>query len=356
MRPWPRPRLTIEVSCCSGTKVVRTGMTDEAAGVDWGARRGGGVAARGARAPPNRIRLLGVLIGVAESDPVGQALFAAFRAALATLGWTEDGNLRIELRWGGSNADRIRILAKELVDLQPDAIFDHSTPVARALARETRTIPIVFVNVSDPIGDGIVASLAHPGGNMTGFMNLDPAMSGKWVELLKEIAPRTVRAAVLFNPATAPRFQFTMLSIQAAASSLGVEVSATPVQAKNEIEGVISAQARNPGGGLIMAPDVFIATNRDLIIALAARYGAPAIYFLPFFAKAGGLITYGDDPFEQWRLAAGYIDRILKGAKPADLAVQAPTKFQLVINLKTANALGLTVPPTLLARADEVIE
>jgi putative ABC transport system substrate-binding protein len=235
--------------------------------------------------------------------------------------------------------------------------FDHSTPVARALARETQTIPIVFVNVSDPIGDGIVASLAHPGGNMTGFMNLDPAMSGKWVELLKEIAPHTMRAAVLFNPATAPRFfQFTMASIQAAASSLGVEVSATPVHAQDEIEGAISAQARNPGGGLIMAPDVFIATNRDLIIAQAARYGVPAIYFLPFFAKAGGLITYGDDPFEQWRLAAAYIDRIFKGAKPADLAVQAPTKFQLVINLKTAKALGLEVPPSLLARADEVIE
>jgi len=181
-------------------------------------------------------------------------------------------------------------------------------------------------------------------------------MSSKWVELLKEIAPRTVRAGVLFNPATAPPLQFTMRAIETAASSLGVEVSAAPVHAKEEIEGVFAAQARNPGSGLIMAPDIFIATNRDLIIELAARYSVPAIYFLPFFAKAGGLISYGDDPFEQWRLAAGYIDRILKGEKPADLPLQAPQKFELIINLKTAKALGLTVPPQLLARADEVIE
>jgi ABC-type uncharacterized transport system substrate-binding protein len=303
--------------------------------------------------------LLGVLIGVADSDPVGQALLAAFRAALAKLGWTEGGNLRIELRWGASNADRIRTLAKELVALRPDAIFVHSTPGTVAVVHETRTIPIVFVNVSDPIGGGIATSFAHPGGNATGFTNLDPAMGGKWVELLKQIAPRTVRVAVLFNPAIVPPQQsrFTLLAIEAAASSLAVEVSAAPVQSKDEIEGVIAAQAHNPGGGLIMVPDVYIATNRDLIIALAARYEVPAIYFLPFFAKAGGLISYGDDPFEQWRLAAGYIDRILKGAaKPADLPVQAPTKFQLVINLKTAKALGLTVPPKLLATADEVIE
>ena len=301
--------------------------------------------------------LIGVLLPVAESDPVEQALFATFRAALGKLGWMEGGNLRIELRWGASNADRIRAAAKELVELKPDAIFVHSTPATSALAHETKTIPMVFVNVSDPISPGFAASLAHPGGNITGFTNLDPAMSSKWVELLKEIAPRTVRAGVLFNPATAPPLQFTMRAIETAASSLGVEVSAVPVHAKEEIEGVFAAQARSPGSGLIMAPDVFIATNRDLIIALAARYEIPTIYFLPFFAKAGGLISYGDDPFEQWRLAAGYIDRILKGAaKPAGLPIQAPTKFQLVINLKTAKALGLTVPAELLATANEVLE
>jgi len=301
--------------------------------------------------------LIGVLIGVADSDPVGQALLAAFRAELGKLGWTEGGNLRIELRWGNSNEDRIRTLAKELVELKPEAIFVHSTPATSALAHETRTIPMVFVNVSDPISPGFAASFAHPGGNITGFTNLDPAMSSNWVELLKEIAPRTVHAAVLFNPATAPPLQFTMRAIEAAASSAGVEVVAAPVHAKDEIEGVLAAQARDPGSGLIMAPDVFIATNRDLIIGLAARYEIPTIYFLPFFAKAGGLISYGDDPFEQWRLAAGYIDRILKdAAKPADLPIQAPTKFKLVVNLKTAKALGLTVPARLLATADEVIE
>src|SRR6516162_7114863 len=312
----------------------------------------------GARAQqPVASALIGVLLGVADSDPVEQALLAAFRAALGKLGWTEGGNLRVELRWGASNADRIKAAAKELVELKPDAIFVHSTPATSALAHETRTIPIVFVNVSDPISPGFAASLAHPGGNITGFTNLDPAMSSKWVELLKEIAPRTVRAGVLFNPATAPPLQFTMRAIETAASSLGVEVSAAPVHAKEEIEGVFAAQARNPGSGLIMAPDIFIATNRDLIIELAARYSVPAIYFLPFFAKAGGLISYGDDPFEQWRLAAGYIDRILKdAAKPADLPIQAPTKFKLVVNLKTAKALGLTVPARLLATADEVIE
>jgi putative ABC transport system substrate-binding protein len=305
---------------------------------------------------PDRMRLIGMLMGLAEGDPVGESVFAAFRAALGQLGWTEGSNLRIEPRWAAGNADRIGTFAKELVELKPDAIFAHTTPVTVALAHETRTIPIVFVNVFDPIGTGFIASIAHPGGNITGFTNLDPAMSSKWVELLKEIAPHTVRAAVLFNPATAVPLQFYMPSIQAAASSLAIEVTAAPVHAKDEIEGVIAAQARNPGGSLIMAPDLFIATNRDLIIALTARYRVPTIYFLPFFAEAGGLISYGDDPFEQWRQAAGYIDRILKGEKPAGLPVQAPTKYQLVLNLKTANTLGLTLPPSLLSTANEVIE
>ena len=250
----------------------------------------------------------------------------------------------------------MRTLAKELVDLRPNAIFGVTTPATGALARETKTIPIVFAGVSDPIGSGFAANLAHPAGNITGFMSNDPAgtLGGKWVELLKQIAPRTVRVALLFNPATAVPLQYTLPSIQAAAFSLAVQVNAAPVHAKDEIEGVIAAQTRDPGGGLIVMPDVFNDVNRELIIAQAARYSVPAIYFNRFFS--GGLISYGDVRSEQFRLAAGYIDRVLKGEKPADLPVQVPTRFELIINLKTAKALGLTIPDKLLATADEVIE
>ena len=304
----------------------------------------------------NRMRLIGVLMGFAETDPTAQSWLAEFRGGLAKRGWTEGSNLRIELRWGAGDAERIRRLAKELVDLQPVSIFGQTTPVVDALARETRTIPIVFAAVADPIGSGFATSFAHPGGNITGFTSVDPALGGKWVELLKEIAPRTVRMALLFNPATAAAPQFLMPSIQAAAASFAVEVSATPVHAKEEIEGVIAAHARNPGGGIIVMPDVFEAANRNLIIALAARYGVPTIYFTRFFAESGGLISYGDDRAEPFRQAAEYIDRILKGAKAADLPVQAPIKFELIINLKTAKALGLDVPIGLQQIADEVIE
>jgi putative ABC transport system substrate-binding protein len=304
------------------------------------------------------MRLIGVLMAYAESDSTAQSWLAAFRAALAKLGWTEGSNLRIELRWSAADADRMRTLAKELVDLRPNAIFGVTTPAIGALARETRTIPIVFAGVSDPIGAGYVDNLARPGGNITGFMsgNGDPALGGKWVELLKQIAPRTVRVALLSNPATAVPVQSFMPSIQAAASSFALQVSAAPVHGKDEIEGVIAAQARDPGGGLIVMPDVFNDVNRELIIALAARYSVPTIYFNRFFSEPGGLISYGDVRSEQFRLAAGYIDRVLKGEKPADLPVQVPTKFELVINLKTAKALGLTIPDKLLATADEVIE
>ena len=318
----------------------------------------GGVAAWpiAARAQqPDRMRLIGVLMAYAESDLTAQSWLAAFRGALSKLGWTEGSNLRIELRWSADNADMMRALAKELVDLRPNAIFGVTTPVIRALARETKTIPIVFAGVSDPIGSGFAANLAHPGGNITGFMSNDPAgtLGGKWVGLLKEIAPRTVHVALLFNPATTVPLQFTLPSIQAAASSFAVQVSAAPVHAKDEIEGVIAAQTRDPGGGLIAMPDVFNDVNRELIIALAARYSVPTIYFNRFFS--GGLISYGDVRSEQFRLAAGYIDRILKGEKPADLPLQAP-KFELIINLKTAKALGLEVPLFFQQRADEVIE
>jgi putative ABC transport system substrate-binding protein len=248
-------------------------------------------------------------------------------------------------------------LAKELINLQPDAILGQTTLATSALAGETRTIPIVFAVVADPIGNGFVASLTRPGGKLTGFTALDSAMGGKWVGLLKEIAPRTERIALLFNPATAMPFQFLMPSIEAAASSFAVEVSAAPVRMQEEIENVIGAQARSPDGGLIVMPDVFNTRNRDLIIALAARYAVPAMYFNPtYFAESGGLIGYSDDYAEEGRLAAEYIDRILKGEKPADLPVQNPTKYQLIINLKTAKALGLTVAPGLLAIADQVVE
>jgi putative tryptophan/tyrosine transport system substrate-binding protein len=250
----------------------------------------------------------------------------------------------------------MKTFAKELVDLRPDALVGGSTAVTGALARETRTIPIVFTVVADPIGSGFVASLAHPGGNITGFTAVDPAMGGKWLELLKEIAPRTVRAALLFNPSTAVPIQLFMPSIQAAALSFAVQASAAPVHAKDEIEDVIAAQARDPGGGLIVMPDIFNTYNRDLIITLAARYGVPASYAENIFAKSGGLIAYGSVFVESYRQGAGYVDRLLKGVKPADLPVQAPTKFELLINMKTAKALGLEVSAKLLSLADVLIE
>ena len=303
-----------------------------------------------------RVRTIGVLMNFLESDPAGQVGFEAFRDALKKLGWREGSDLRIELRWAESDPDRLRAFAKELVELRPDAIVAGSTAGVVALARETRTIPIVFATVADPIGSGFAGSLAHPGGNITGFAAVDSAMGGKWLELLKEIAPRTERVALLFNPVTAVPVQFFMPSIQVAASSFAVQASAAPIHAKDEIEGVIAAQARNPGGGLIVMPDAFNTTNRNLIIGLAARYSVPASYAQDIFAKSGGLIAYSSVRTEAYRQVAGYIDRILKGEKPADLPVQAPTKFELLINIKTAKALGLEVPAKLLSIADEVIE
>jgi ABC-type uncharacterized transport system substrate-binding protein len=308
------------------------------------------LAARGQQ--PERLRRIGVLM--AYANPTAQSMFTAFRGALTKLGWAEGGNLRTEVRWGRGDADEIKSYAKELVSLRPDAIVGHSTPVVVALVRETQTIPIVFVNVADPIGSGFVASLSRPGGNLTGFTTDNSALGGKWVELLKAIAPGTMRIALLFNPATAVPLKIYMPSIQAAASSLAVQA---PVHAKDEIEAVIAAQARDPGGGLIVMPDPFNTTNREQIIVLAARYGVPAIYFTPTnYAELGGLIAYGNDFTEQFPLAAAYVDRILKGMKPAELPVQAPTKFDLVINLKTANALGLDIPFHLQQRADKLIE
>src|SRR5215469_12499107 len=254
-----------------------------------------------------KTRLMGVLMGYAESDRTARSEVAAFRGGLAKLGWTEGSNLRIELRWGNADPDRIRTSAKELIDLRPEVILSHTTLVTGALARETRTIPIVFVGVGEPIASGFAASVARPGGNSTGFMVETPEQGGKWVELLKEIAPRTVRMALLFNPVTAVPVQIFMSSIQAAASSLAIQISNAPVRAKDEIEGVIAAQAHNPGGGLIVMPDSFNTVNREPIISLAARYGVPAVYWNRFFTESGGLITYGTDFVEQFRQVPEYI-------------------------------------------------
>ncbi len=305
---------------------------------------------------PDRLRLIGVLIGWADNDPATQSLVAAFRESMAKLGWTESRNLRVEVRWGNGDAARIGAFARELVNLKPDVILGQTTPVIGALARETSIIPIVFVQVTDPIGSGFAASLARPAGNKTGFTTDNSAQGGKWVDLLKEIAPHTVRIALLFNPNTAPPAKFFMPSVQAAAASLGVEARIAPVHTKDGIEAVIAEQARQPGGGIIVTPDPFNVANRDLIVAQVARHGVPTIYFNRSFADSGGLIVYGDVFAGQFRQAAEYVDRILKGAKPADLPVQAPTKFELIVNLKTAKALGLSVPGALLVRADEVIE
>ena len=302
------------------------------------------------------VRLVGVLMDYADSDPDSQSLVTAFRDELAKLGWKEGGNLRLEVRWSAGSAERVKTFAKELVDLRPDAILGRGTPETTALARETRTIPIVFAATSDPIGSGFVASFTHPGGNISGFTNVESTVGGKWVELLKEMAPHTTHVALLFNPATAPPVEFYLPSIQAAATSLAIRASIAPVHATDGIEGVIAELARAPGGGLIMMPDTFNVTNRGLIIALAARYGVPLVSNNPLFAQSGALITYGVDFSDLLRQAAGYIDRILKGANPADLPVQNPTKFNLAINLSTAKALGLNVPLSLQQRADALIE
>jgi putative tryptophan/tyrosine transport system substrate-binding protein len=303
---------------------------------------------------PERVRRIGVLM--ANIGPIAQSEVTAFVGSLKGLGWTEGSNLQTEVRWGAGDPDRIQSSA-ELVNLRPDVIVANGTPAVVSLVRETNTTSIVFVNVADPIGSGFVETLSHPGGNLTGFTTDNSELGGKWVELLKELAPRTVCVTLLFNPATAVPLKIYMPSIKAAASSSAVEVNAAPVHAQDEIEGVIAAQARDPKGSIIVMPDPFNVTNSQRIVLLAARYGVPAIYFTPtYFAELGGLVAYGSDFAGQFPQAAVYVDRILKGAKPAELPVQAPTKFDLVINLKTAKALGLNVSPSLLVGAARVIE
>ncbi len=305
----------------------------------------------------DRIRRIGVLIPFAESDADAQTQVIAFREQLQRLGWTDGSNVRIDYRWAVGEVGLIRTFAKELVELQPDVILARTTSVTTALLQETRTIPIVFVVVSDPVGDGFVASMARPGGNSTGFTNIEASLGGKWVELLKEINPRIARVAAMFNPKTAPGGgSYYMRLVEDAAASIPVKVIATPVQDVAEIEHAIEAFTREPNGGLLVMPDVTTAFNRDLIIALAARHRLPAVYGNRYYVTSGGLVSYGVDIVDMYRRAASYVDRILHGAKPSELPVQAPVKFELVINLRTAKALALTIPPQLLTRADEVIE
>jgi putative ABC transport system substrate-binding protein len=303
------------------------------------------------------MRRIGVLMAHAESDPEFQAYVAAFREGLQNLGWVEGRNFRLDFRWGAlDDAELRKRAAIELIALKPDLIVTQNTPPTATMLQQTRTIPVVFVVVADPVGSGFVQNLARPGGNATGFTIMEPTTTGKWLELLKEIAPRSNRAALLFNPATAPYASIYLNPFKAAAASLGFEATAATVHDRAELDTVIAAQAREPNGGLIVIPDGFLNVHRADIISLAARYRLPAVYPWRFFAEQGGLLSYGSEQRDFFRLAATYVNRILKGEKPADLPAQAPTEYKLVINLTTAKALGLTVPPTLLDRADKVIE
>ena len=302
-----------------------------------------------------RMRRIGFLMFLAEDDPGAKARIAAFIEGLQQLDWTLGRNVQIEIRWGAADAVRSRKYAAELVALAPDVIVAAGSETTAALREVTRTLPIVFVAVSDPVGAGYVASLARPGGNVTGFTFVEYGMSGKWLELLKEIAPRVTRAAILRDPTLAAGTG-QLGAIQSVAPSLGVETSPIDTRDAGEIERSITDFARTPNAGLVVVAVPGAIVNRKLIITLAAQHRLPAVYFQSIFARDGGLISYGPDPVALFRQAAGYVDRILKGEKPADLPVQAPTKYELCINLKTAKTLGLTIPPSVLARADEVIE
>jgi putative ABC transport system substrate-binding protein len=299
------------------------------------------------------MRRIGVLTGLA-ANPDSQARHAAFQQGLQQLGWTDGRNMQIEYRWGAGNADNIRKYAAELAALAPDVILVTGGALEQVL-QATRSVPIVFTVVPDPVGSGFVASLARPGSNATGFVQFEYSLTGKWPELLKQIAPGVTRAAVLWDP-TVPAGIGQFAVIQSVAPSVGMELIPINMRDMAETERVVAAFAREPNGGLIVTSSAMAQARRDLIVTLAARHKLPAVYFQRVFVTGGGLISYGADVVDQYRRAAGYVDRILKGEKPADLPVQAPTKYELVINLKTAKTLGITVPATLLARADEVIE
>jgi putative tryptophan/tyrosine transport system substrate-binding protein len=302
-------------------------------------------------------RRIGMLIGYAEDDPEIRARLTMFRQSLEGSGWNEGRSVRIDYRFAPASPERAQVFAKELITLQPDVLVGNSTPATAALLRETRAIPIVFVGVSDPIGSHFVASIARPGGSITGFTNFAPSMIGKWLEMLKQIAPNIERAAVIFNPDTAPGGgSFFLEPFEEVARSFKVKPVTARVKDAAEVASAIAALAREPDGSLIVMPDAFTTVHRQLIILLSARYALPAIYPYRYQAVEGGLLSYGVDDIDLMRRAAPYVDRILKGEKAGDLPVQAPTKFDLVINLRSAKVLGLTVPPTLLALADEVIE
>jgi len=305
-----------------------------------------------------RVRRVGVLSSNDENDASARAtLLAAFTRALAELGWTEGRNLRIDIRWTAGSIERARARAEELVGLQPDVIFVDSTAQTAALQRETRTIPIVFVNVSDPVGSGFVAGLPRPSGNITGFAYAEPTLGGKWLELLKEIAPGVTRAAFMFNPDTAPYARsYYLPSFEASARSLKIEPTAAPIRSYAEIETNIISLGRQPGAGLVAVPDISMYNNREALVSLLTRSNVPAIYNDPGYARIGGLLSYGAELLDLTRRAAAYVDRILRGERPADLPVQMPVKYLMALNPRTAKALGLTIPPTLLAIADEVIE
>jgi len=306
---------------------------------------------------PNDMRRIGVLMGYRESASEGQTFIAAFRDWLHKLGWREGYNTLIDARWAApQDADSMQRFAKELVGLQPDVILSHSTPTTTALLQQTRTIPIVFAHVSDPVGSGFVTSFPRPGGNVTGFDVSEPAQAGKWVELLKDIAPRVTRVGMLYNPISAAYAKFWLTPFKVAAASFAVEAIEAPVRNKSELMSVLATQARETNSGLIAMPDSFLIAHRAEITSLADYFGVPAVYPYRFFAEVGGLLSYGIDLTDNFRRAAAYVDRILKGDRPSELPVQAPIKFELVINLRAAKALGLDVPWSLLLRADALVE
>jgi putative ABC transport system substrate-binding protein len=307
---------------------------------------------------PDRMRRIGVLATFGEDDGLAQRWIGAFRKELDEAGWREGRDVEIDYGWAADDAGRLRSLAKQLVKRRPDVIFAVTTPAVAALLKETRTIAIVFAVVSDPEGSGFVKKLSRPGGNVTGFtdINIEPSLGGKWVELVKETSPAIRRVAMLYNPATAPFAAYFLQPFEAAGPELAVQTSAVPINSDADVERAMTALASQPGGAFVVLPDAFAIIHRNRIVELAARYRLPAVYPYRFFAGIGGLLCYGIVAEDLFRRAAAYVGRILKGAKPADLPVQAPTNFELVVNLKTAAALGLTIPQTILARADEVIE
>ena len=305
---------------------------------------------------PERMRRIGVLSSLAETDPEAQAWDAAFRTRLIELQWIDGRNVHIEYRWGAGSVDRMQLFAKELVRLNPDVLVTISTPATAALQAETRTIPIVFAWVSDPVGSRFVSSLANPGGNITGFINIEASVIGKWLTLMREIAPQVSRIGFLFNPQTAPFAQYYLYTFRSAAAALAIEAIDAPVHSTEEVEAFMTKLGREAGAGLVVMSDTSMNVYRKTIYSFAERYSLPTIYPYRFFVTEGGLMSYGIDVADLLRGAASYVDRILRGEKPSELAVQQPTKFELVINAKTAKALGLTIPQTLLATADEMIE